>query len=580
MRPTIRKTVAGAGAAALVLTLAACGGGGGDSGGGESGGKAQKGGTLILRNFATFEHLDPQRTYVGAALSFINRTFSQTLTTFPAKEGALGADELIGDAATDTGKASDDLKTWSFTLRDGLKWQDGKEVTCEDFKYGASRTFATDQITGGPNYQIQWLDIPTAKDGTSVYKGPYKGTGQAAYDKAVTCDGKTITYKLNSPHADFNMAVNMGAFSAFRKDKDEGAKSDFKPFSNGPYKLQGTWNKDKGGILVRNDQWDPKADGGLRKAYPDKIDVRLGDKTETISQAMISDSGDAKDTVSYSRVAPSMVSTAQSSANAKKRLVTDVAPYTDYVFFNLTKMKNAKVREAVATAFDKQAYATTSGGKTAMEPADGGVINPTLPDAYAKFDPFDAGAKGDPAKAKQLLQEAGVETPYPLTYTYRGSATQDKVSAGIQEALKKAGFEIKLKKVPESSDYYAKIQDPKFLADVDFGWTSWGADWPSASTVVPALYTGQQVEKVSRGQNYSGFKDADYDKRVKENYSTADPKAAEKKWNELDQEVIEKTVVYPVGYNTFTYLYGSNVKGFVFNQAMGACVDLAVVSVK
>ncbi|MBO0828537.1 MAG: ABC transporter substrate-binding protein [Streptosporangiales bacterium] len=538
-----------------------------------------------MRNFATFEHLDPQRTYVGFDIGFINRMFSQTLTTFPAKSGN-ASNKLIPDAATDTGKSSDGAKTWSFTLRDGLKWQDGKAVTCEDFKYGVSRTFAVDQITGGPNYAIQWLDIPTNADGTSKYPGPYKATDaqQKMYDKAVVCNGNTITFHLNSPHGDFNQTVYMPAFAAIRKDKDTGAKYDFTPFSDGPYMVQGTFDKDKGGTLVRNPHWGgAAADGGIRKAYPDKVVIKQGDDPATIGQALISDTGDAKNTVTATRIDPSLVAQAESNAKSKDRTVTVTAPYTDYLFFNLTspQMKNKAVRQAIGMAFDKQAYATASGGAAAMKVADGGVINPTLPAAFKKFNPWGTPPQGDPAKAKQVLQQAGIKTPYPLTYTYRGSPTQDKVSAGIQEALGKAGFKITLKKVPDATVYYSKIQDPNFLKDVDFGWSSWGADWPSGSTVVPALYTSQQVGKVSRGQNYGAYINKSLDKQVDQTYGITDNAQAQQAWSKLDEQVIKDGAVLPVGYNTFTYIQGGNIKGLVYNQAEGgASPDLATIAVK
>ena len=97
--------------------------------------------------------------------------------------------KLVADLATDTGTPSDGGKTWKFTLKDGTKWEDGKAITCADFQYGISRTFATDVITGGPNYAIQFLDIPKDAKGASTYKGPYANDakGQAAFDKAVAC---------------------------------------------------------------------------------------------------------------------------------------------------------------------------------------------------------------------------------------------------------------------------------------------------------------------------------------------------------------------------------------------------------
>ena len=112
--------------------------------------------------------------------------------------------------ATDTGTANADATQWTFTLRDGITWQDGSPVKCEDIKYGVSRTFATDVINGGPTYAIEYLDIPKADDGSSLYKGPYSGEGQDLFDQAVVCDGNTITFKLNQPVSDFNFTTTLG----------------------------------------------------------------------------------------------------------------------------------------------------------------------------------------------------------------------------------------------------------------------------------------------------------------------------------------------------------------------------------
>ena len=111
--------------------------------------------------------------------------------------------QLVGDLATDTGKPTDGGKTWAFTLRDGVKWEDGSDVTCADVKYGVSRTFAQTVITDGPTYAIAVLDIPKDKDGNSVYKGPYEtsknDTGGLRQGRGVLVDGKTITFHLAKP---------------------------------------------------------------------------------------------------------------------------------------------------------------------------------------------------------------------------------------------------------------------------------------------------------------------------------------------------------------------------------------------
>ena len=82
------------------------------------------------------------------------------LTAYKFSPDTTEGTSLVPDLATDTRHATDGGKTWSFTLRDGVTWQDGSAVTCEDIKYGVSRTFATDVINQGPTYAIEYLDIP------------------------------------------------------------------------------------------------------------------------------------------------------------------------------------------------------------------------------------------------------------------------------------------------------------------------------------------------------------------------------------------------------------------------------------
>ena len=145
--------------AALVgLVAGACGGSGdGAKSGEESGGRSatmdgvKDGGTLyVLTMQEGASTLDPQRVYTGAELGAWGSTFTRTLTTYKPVAGKDGT-TLVPDMATDLGTASDDLKTWSFTMRDGIKWEDGSDVTCGDIAYGVSRTFAAEVTAGeGP----------------------------------------------------------------------------------------------------------------------------------------------------------------------------------------------------------------------------------------------------------------------------------------------------------------------------------------------------------------------------------------------------------------------------------------------
>ncbi|MFC6341796.1 ABC transporter substrate-binding protein [Nocardioides hankookensis] len=144
------RLLAATAAIALAGGLAACGGSDSSSEGEAGGGPTSSatGGTLNYLIFAPIEHVDPQRIYVGRDITNFSRTVYRQLVTFPISTDPKVSNTPVADLATDTGTSTDGGKVWSFTVKDGVKWEDGKAITCEDFKYGASRVFATDVITG------------------------------------------------------------------------------------------------------------------------------------------------------------------------------------------------------------------------------------------------------------------------------------------------------------------------------------------------------------------------------------------------------------------------------------------------
>ena len=580
MRMKKGSTVVALGAV-VSLAAAACSSGGGTAsnptgGTGATGGA--KGGTLTMLNLGPTEHLDPQRVYIGADIQFGSRTYVRTLATYTA-----GADaKLVPDLATDLGTMSDGGKTWKFTLVDDAKWQDGQPVKCEDVKYGISRTFAQDIITGGPNYLITFLDIPTKKDdkGNDVpaYNGPYKGEGQDLYDKAVTCEGQTITFKFSKPWADFNVqTAALLASAPFRKDQDKGAQSDFAAFSNGPYMLEGTYDPNKGGKFVRNPNWDAAKDK-VRKAYPDVIQYVNGVQTDTIYQRLIADQGEDKTAISAIQAAPATLPQLASNPDAQKRSINPAAPYTDYLQPNVKSpvMSNEKVRQAFAMATKRDAYITAYGGSQVMVPTYA-MCNKALK-CYKDFNPFGATPAGDPEGAKKVLTDAGVTTPVNITVVYRKRPTNDKALAALKETWDQAGFNVTLEGITDK--YYATIQGPAY-ATKDVFWAGWGADWPSGSTVIPALFDGRvNISSGGSGQDYGYFNDPEVNAAIDKTYAISDADAREKAWGDIDETISKKAGVVPLVNQKFTFVRGSGVKNFETNSLMGGYVDLANISVK
>jgi peptide/nickel transport system substrate-binding protein len=564
-----------------VATLAACGSSGsGKSGNGSTQNAAgTKGGTLTYYINKPIEHLDPQRVYVGRDITNLSRTVYRQLVGFPISTDPKTADTPVPDLATDTGTATDGAKTWSFTLKDGVKWQDGTPITCEDLKYGASRAFATDVITGGPNYILSYLDLPKdPKTGLPDYTGPYNSTpqGQADFDKAITCSGSTITYHFNKPWPDFPLAIAaLHMMDPFEKAKDQGDKSNYDINSDGPYMLQGTWNKESGGTLVRNPNYDPKTDSTeLRKALPDKIVFNIGKDASTTDQLFIHQSGDAETAVTSTSIAPSDY--AQITGNVAKLSVNVPSPFNDYLLPNFNRLKNPLIRQALAVSTNTQGWIQAGGGSKAYAPSSS-IVNPAIT-GYQPNPAFPAGASaGDTAKAKQLLQQAGVPIPYPIKFTYNSTPTADKQAAALQQTWNQAGFKVTLD--PLTDTYYDVIQKPN--ADSDVIWGGWGADWPSAITVTPPLFDSRpNLTKNSNGQDYGNYKSDAFNALVDKAAnatSLADQTAALQQADIL----LGKDYAYiPLEITKFYYLRGSKVTGYMNDPASNMYPDLGSIGVQ
>jgi peptide/nickel transport system substrate-binding protein len=572
-----KKALAVAAAASMSFAVAACGSSNDNSkNSSQSGGK---GGTLTYYIRSVIEHVDPQRVYVGRDITNLSRTVYRSLVAFPISNDPAVANKPVADLATDTGQNSDNAKTWKFTVKDGVKWQDGKPVTCEDFKYGASRVFATDVITGGPNYLLTYLDIPTdPKTGLPAYTGPYTKKGQDLFDKAITCDGSTITYHFKKPWPDFPLAIAaLHMMDPYRQDKDQGDKSNYQIFSNGPYQLQGAWDKEKGATLVRNPNYDPSTDSKqIREANPDQIKFDIGKTSETIADLLIANNGEAKTAVTAQSIPPAYYS--QITGAVADRTVNIESPFVDYALPNFKRLSNPKVRQALAMATNTKGWIDAGGGDKAYAPAKS-IVNPSVV-GYQENPAFaNIPAQGDPAGAKQLLQQAGVKVPYPITFTYPSTPTADKQARALKETWDQAGFKTTLDGVVDQDAYYTNIQKPDQKADVI--WAGWGADWPSAITVTPPLFDSRpNLTKNSNGQDYGAYKSNDFNNLVDQAQSAASLDAQTKALQDADAVLGKDYAYIPLEITKFYFLRGSDVTGYQNNPSSNGYPDLGPIGVK
>lgn len=557
MKKQTKRVLALAVAASAVI--AACGGDDGGSGG-YNGGKPQTGGTVyILTQAEAIAHLDPQRNYTGADLAFAGSTMHRTLTSYKYEAGEAGS-EITADLATDTGTSSEDAKTWTFTLRDGITFEDGSPITCADVAYGVSRTFAQDVITDGPTYAISYLDI---EDG--AYPGPYTATPeqQAAFDEAVSCseDNKTITFNLKVPVADFNYTVTLLSFSPVPKAADTGEGYDTAPVSSGPYKIE-SYEVGKSLVLVRNENWSKDSDP-VRNAYPDSIVYQFALDPAVVDERMIADAGDDQFAVAADGILPENLPTIFDDERFADRRQDGYDPYVTYTSFNVKKVSCLEIRQAVWLGLDREALRTAAGGPYTGDFADG-FIKPALALDYAKSKVVEGlNEDGTPnvEAAKAKMEEAKTSCPElydrvttdGLTFDHPDTPTwQKNVSIWI-ETLGAVGIVIKSNPI-EPSKYYPTVMDPE--AQGDLSRAGWGPDWANASTVIPELFAdgGFNISQNQEDPAYAAFQE-----KVDAARAETDRKAQGKLWQELNQYVIDQVWAVPGSFTKAQDIWGSKV---------------------
>src|SRR3954465_12415253 len=281
------------------LSLSACGGSSGNSGGNGGGGSGtgtanaavskvfnpstHKGGVVRVANSGDWDTLDPGETYYGYSWNFA-RLYGRSLVMFKSAPGS-ASNELVPDLATSLGKASDGGKTWTYTLRKGVKFEDGTPVTSKDVAYAVARSIDKETFPNGPAYFDAMLNWP------ANYKGPYKSKG-VDYSSAIsTPDDQTIVFHLKQPFAGFDYLAQLTQTMPVPQAKDKGAQYRNSIVSSGPYKFS-ELQPGKSFKLVRNDQWDASTDPN-RKALPDEFDVALNVNADDIDNRILSGDLDA-----------------------------------------------------------------------------------------------------------------------------------------------------------------------------------------------------------------------------------------------------------------------------------------------
>jgi oligopeptide transport system substrate-binding protein len=517
----------------LALVAAGCGGDDESSSGATTGaGGAEAANQVITVNWGT----EPPSLDPGLAT---DTTSSNILLNIMDPLVKLGDDLQPVGSAAESFKTSDDGKTVTYVLRDGLKWTNGDPVTAHDFEYSWKRTVSPEL---GADYAYQFYGIVGAQEYNSC--DPKKDDCDALADKmgVKAVDDKTLEVKLTAPqpwfiqqsaHTSF-LAVPQKTVEKFGDKWTEPANI----VTNGPFKLD-SWQHNANINLVK---WDGWRDADSVKLT--RVNGRMITDGTTAVQAF--EAGEVD--VLYQNLPPDEI------ARLKETPEYDLYPAlgTYYYGFNVKNISDVKQRRAMSLAIDRQSIIdniaqqdqvpTTGFTPKGMPGFD--VINPDSP-----WQPPTA----DMEQAKQLMSEVANPKKNITLYINDAPGHRD-IAVAIQAAWKELGITSTIKQ--QEFQQYLEFLGPPPNADVDVYRLGWIGDFVDAINFLD-LWTCKS------GNNNTNWCNKDFDAVIAKAKNTLDNDARYKLYGEAEDILGGENgemPVLPIYWYTFANLERENVK--------------------
>ena len=521
----------------------------------------KKGGIIKFADEGQQDSVDPGDTYYGYSWNF-SRLYGRALTMFTPAPGK-ASNQLTGDLAEGLGKSSDNAKTWTYTLRKGVKFEDGTDVTAADVKYGIERSTDKDVFPDGPTYFDSLLNWPAG------WKGPYK-TPNLNTDSAITTpDAQTLVLHFKEPFSDMDYLGTTPQTFPVPKAKDTGKKYKQHVVSSGPYMFT-DYQDGKSFSLRRNKYWDANTDPN-RKALPEGYDVSLNVNADDIDNRIAS--GDLDVAYATVGVAPAMRARALQDQTLRKRLDNPVAARLQYTSINPTvaPFDNIHCRNAIEYGMDRTAYVNAYGGKLAGgEPATTMLI-PVIP-GFKKFDLFATdGDKGDLAKAKDELTKCGKPDGFSTNMSYRIERPLEKATAeAFQQQLGKIGIKITPKGFPKTDYFGTYAGNPPYVKKNGLGLVvnSWGADWNDGYGMLSQIVDSRVIRDTGGSSNTS-IRIPEVDKLLDQAAVETDVAKREDLYGQIDKLVMQQAVTYPGVYAKLLLMRSKNLTNVFINDNYG-----------
>jgi peptide/nickel transport system substrate-binding protein len=514
---------------------------------------AHRGGTLRIVTTTRWRSVDPAFYNTAGTAQLMGLAYD-TLVTFNHVDGPAGL-ELVPDLAVALPTMSRDGRTFSFRLRPGIRYADGRLLRAGDFRRAIERLFAVGSPGADRFAQIVGASACRADARCDLRRGI------ATDDRA-----DSLTFHLRSPQPDFPYELTRtfaAPVPAGTPSRDVGATA---IPGTGPYRIvrsdgRGTW-------FARNPRFREWSQAAQPAGLPDAIVWRFAPSHGAVAGAIAQGTADWTDDGVPAAQLHALETRSPSQLHVNPALLVDFLPLNTH----RAPFDDVRVRRALNYAIDRRAIARLYGGPTIAAPTCQPLV-PRLP-GYRRYCPYTreprhSGAYSAPdvARARALVAASGRRGALVDVWgTTNEIAVPSALPAYVARVLRSIGLRTQLHVVPYEDISPTARRHIQISVDGD-----WAADYPGASSYLPEFFG-------CHGGTSNGYV---CDRRLEalmHAASTAQltsPARAAALWTAADHRLVDQALWVPTVTLEAVELVSKRLAGYQFNPVMGFLADQA-----
>jgi peptide/nickel transport system substrate-binding protein len=513
----------------------------------QAAGDAHRGGTFraVSPTDGGVDSIDPQLSYFVTDWQLLSVT-NDGLVGFKRVGGSDG-NTVVPDLAVSLPRPSADGRTWTFSLRKGIRFSNGHELRASDVRSSFERIFKL----GGPR-----LDFYSGIVGGAVCQKHAK-TCHLSRGILVDDQAGTVTFKLAAPDPEFlyKLALPLAAILP------AGTSSRVPLPATGPYEIA-VYKKNRLVRLARNPSFHVWSRAAQPEGVPDVIEFRMGGKPDSGFRAVERGRADWTPAFPLPQV---------QSARIQFPAQLHVTPSPSIFFLALNTRRppfnDELARKALAYAFDRSPVVAGLGGEV-VAAATCVLLPPNFP-SYRPYCPYVA-KRGVPdsgpdlARARALVRRSGTKGDVVKTMKVITSPGPfAPMNVELVRTLRALGYRPSVLKVKDVDHYYRHIYGVQLIDAAGSGWT---ADYPAPSNFFVGVLACVQLKLVC---NHA------LDRRMQQlsALATHDPQRASEGWATFDQDVTSRAFIIPIASSRVIDFVSKRVGNFQYHPVFGLLLD-------